>query len=78
MYGALYVVDDMDQYQADPEAYLADHPLPIADELLKFNRPRKEWKLEDLRSPSSNRRRVAHSLTPDNYFKSPIAWPATS
>jgi putative heme-binding domain-containing protein len=48
MYGALYVVEDLDQYAADPEAYLAAHPLPIADEILKFNRPRTEWKFEDL------------------------------
>ncbi len=48
MYGALYVVSDLDEYQADPEAYLAKHPLSIADELLKFNRPRKEWKYEEL------------------------------
>ncbi len=48
MYGALYVVDDLDSYLADPESYLASHPLPIADELLKFTRPRKEWKIEDL------------------------------
>ena len=48
MYGALYVVEDLDEYLADPEAYLAKHPLPIADELLKFNRPRKEWKFEEL------------------------------
>jgi putative heme-binding domain-containing protein len=48
MYGALYVVEDLDQYLVDPEGYLARHPLPIADELLKFNRPRKEWKFEEL------------------------------
>jgi putative heme-binding domain-containing protein len=48
MYGALYVVADLDDYQADPEGYLARHPLPIADELLKFNRPRKEWVFADL------------------------------
>src|SRR5262249_33555856 len=48
MYGALYVVEDLDEYLADAEAYLAAHPLPIRDELLKFNRPRKEWKLEEL------------------------------
>jgi putative heme-binding domain-containing protein len=48
MYGALYVVENLEDYLADPEAYLAAHPLPIADELLKFNRPRKEWKLEEL------------------------------
>ena len=50
MFGALYVVEDLDEYLADPESYLAKHPLPIADELIKFNRPRKEWKLEDLAS----------------------------
>jgi putative heme-binding domain-containing protein len=35
---------------ADAEGYLAKHPLPIADELLKFVRPRKEWKFEELAS----------------------------
>jgi putative heme-binding domain-containing protein len=50
MFGALYVVEDLDEYLADAEGYLAAHPLPIRDELLKFNRPRKEWKLEDLAS----------------------------
>jgi putative heme-binding domain-containing protein len=48
MYGSLYVVEDLDQYQAGPEAYLAKNPLPVVDELLKFNRPRKEWKYDDL------------------------------
>jgi putative heme-binding domain-containing protein len=48
MYGALYVVADLDQYLADAEGYLAKNPLPLADELLKFNRPRKEWKYEEL------------------------------
>jgi putative heme-binding domain-containing protein len=50
MYGSLYVVEDLDEYLADPEGYLARHPLPVADELLKFTRPRKEWKFEDLAS----------------------------
>jgi putative heme-binding domain-containing protein len=50
MYGAMYVVDDLDDYLAGPEAYLAKHPLPIADELLKFVRPRTEWKFDDLAS----------------------------
>jgi putative heme-binding domain-containing protein len=50
MYGAMYVVEDLDDYLADPEGYLASHVLPIDDELLKTNRPRKEWKLEDLAS----------------------------
>lgn len=48
MYGALYVVADLEQYQADPEAYLADHPLEIKDELLKRNTRGQEWKFEDL------------------------------
>jgi putative heme-binding domain-containing protein len=48
MYGSLYVVEDLDEYLADPEGYLASHPLPIADDLLKVNRPRKEWKVADL------------------------------
>src|SRR5690606_38686875 len=48
MYGALYVVEDLDAYLADPEAYLAAHPLPILDDLLKDRRPRTEWKFEDL------------------------------
>src|SRR6202043_2623934 len=48
MYGAMYVVTDLDGYLADAEGYLAKHPLPARDELLKFIRPRKEWKFEDL------------------------------
>jgi putative heme-binding domain-containing protein len=48
MHGALYVVEDLDDYLADPEGYLVRRPLPIADELLKFNRPRKEWTLTEL------------------------------
>jgi putative heme-binding domain-containing protein len=48
MYGAMYVVTDLDQYLAEPESYLAKHPLPAVDELLKLNRPRKEWKVEEL------------------------------
>ncbi|MHB1422711.1 MAG: PVC-type heme-binding CxxCH protein [Gemmataceae bacterium] len=50
MYGALYVVADLDEYLADAEGYLAKHPLPVADEMLKFVRPRKEWKFEELAS----------------------------
>src|SRR6476659_1617442 len=50
MYGALYVVEDLDEYAADPEAYLSKHPLPVMDELLKDRRPRTEWKFEELAS----------------------------
>jgi putative heme-binding domain-containing protein len=48
MHGAMYVVADLDEYLVDPEAYLAKNPLPIADELLKYNRPRTDWKLAEL------------------------------
>jgi putative heme-binding domain-containing protein len=50
MYGALYVVENLDDYLADPDAYLAKQALPIKDDLLKDRRPRTEWKVEDLAS----------------------------
>ena len=50
MYGALYVVADLDEYEANPEAYLAASPLPIKDALLKDRRPRTEWKYDELAS----------------------------
>lgn len=48
MYGALYVVEDLDEYLASPEGYLAAHEIPIQDELLKSTRPRTEWTFDDL------------------------------
>jgi putative heme-binding domain-containing protein len=48
MYGAILVVEDLDEYLADPAAYLAKNPLPIADEMLKVTRTRTEWKYDDL------------------------------
>jgi len=48
MYGALYVVENRQEYLADADAYLKVHPLEIKDELLKFARPRKEWSLAEL------------------------------
>ncbi len=54
MYGALYVVENLDDYQAGPEAYLAKNPLPLLDGLLKFNRPRTEWKFDELRPLAEN------------------------
>jgi len=48
MYGALYVVGDLDAYEAAPEAYLAASKIAPVDPLLKDRRPRTEWKLEDL------------------------------
>jgi len=50
MYAALYVVDNLEEYLANPEAYLAKTPLPAKDALLKDRRPRTEWKLDDLAS----------------------------
>jgi putative heme-binding domain-containing protein len=48
MFGALYVVDDLEAYLADPARYLAAHPLEIKDALLEDRRPRTEWTLADL------------------------------
>ena len=48
MHGALYVVEDLEAYQANPEAYLAKANIPVKDPLLKDRRPRTEWKFEDL------------------------------
>jgi putative heme-binding domain-containing protein len=48
MFGALYVVANLDEYQADPEAYLAKNPLPLKDELLASIGRNTEWKFEDL------------------------------
>src|SRR5262249_50995295 len=48
MHGALYVIADLDEYLANPDAYLAKYPLTIKDPLLADRRPRTEWKYEDL------------------------------
>jgi putative heme-binding domain-containing protein len=48
MYGALYVVEDLDAYQAAPDDYLAANKIAPSDPLLATNRPRTEWKLADL------------------------------
>jgi putative heme-binding domain-containing protein len=50
MYGAVYVVDDLEAYRASPESYLAAHAPAIADGLLKSTRPRREWTFDDLAS----------------------------
>jgi len=47
MFGALYVVADLDEYLANPDGYLATAKLQPVDALLKNNRPRTEWKFED-------------------------------
>lgn len=48
MYGALYVVEDLEAYQRNAEAYLAKNPLPVKDELLKLVGRNTEWKYDDL------------------------------
>lgn len=48
MYGALYVVSDLEAYQADAVAYLNDNPLEIKDELLSFNTRDRDWTYEEL------------------------------
>src|SRR5206468_1919003 len=54
MFGALYVVEDLEGYLAGPEAYLQAHPVPVDDPLLKLRRGRTEWKLEDLAPSLAN------------------------
>ena len=48
MYGSLIVVHDLDEFDAQGEAYLAAHEISPQDELLKTVRPSREWKMEDL------------------------------
>jgi len=48
MFGALHVVEDLDAYLADPEAYLAANPLPLKDEMLKLTARNTEWTYADL------------------------------
>ncbi|MGD9647317.1 MAG: PVC-type heme-binding CxxCH protein [Pirellulales bacterium] len=48
MFGSLYVVENLDDYLAAPEQYVAEHHLAARDELLKYNRPRTEWSVADL------------------------------
>ncbi len=48
MYGALYVVGDLDAYEDDPPAYMARYPLPLRDELLEYSGRDVEWELDDL------------------------------
>ena len=51
MYGALYVVPNLDEYEASPEAYLTAKNIAPVDPLLKDRRPRTEWTLSDLAQP---------------------------
>lgn len=48
MYGALYVVEDVREYQANPAEYVASQKLPVKDDLLKLIGKSREWKVEEL------------------------------
>ena len=48
MYGALYVVDSLELYEATPSSYLVSFSLNVQDELLKFNRPLRKWTFKEL------------------------------
>jgi putative heme-binding domain-containing protein len=48
MFGALYVVADTEAFSADPQAYLAEHPMEIRDDMLRFVSRNTEWKFDDL------------------------------
>ena len=48
MYGALYVVQDLRAWEADPAGYLASAGLKIQDDLLKYLGRNTEWQLSDL------------------------------
>jgi putative heme-binding domain-containing protein len=48
MFGALVVVDDVDEYLADGDSYLNKHRIAALDPLLKTIRTRTEWRFDDL------------------------------
>ncbi len=48
MFGSMIVVENVEQYQADPTTYMAAHSIEVKDEFLKFNRPLKNWTLAEL------------------------------
>jgi putative heme-binding domain-containing protein len=48
MYGALYVVEDLEAYQSNPDAYLAAARLPVLDEQLESLGRNREWTFEEL------------------------------
>ncbi len=48
MFGAMYVVEDVQAYEADPAGYLAANNLETKDEMLSYLVRNTEWKLTDL------------------------------
>ena len=69
MFGALYVVADLEQYQANPEQYFAANPLPFKDELLKYTSRNTEWKFEDLNGTVAEMMHGRSFETAKNLFK---------
>jgi putative heme-binding domain-containing protein len=53
MFGALYVVEDLQLYRADPAGYLAAHPMPFHDPLLELTTRGRKWKFDELISSVS-------------------------
>ena len=48
MFGALYVVDNLDEYMANPASYLEKANLPVLDDLLKRNTRSHAWTYDEL------------------------------
>ena len=69
MFGALYVVANLEEYQADSERYLAANPLPLKDELLKFTSRNTEWKFDDLNGAVAGMMHGRSFDTAKNLFK---------
>lgn len=69
MYGALYVVADLQAYLANPEAYLKKHDLPIRDPLLKYSTRGKEWEFEDLAASLKNLQKGRNFKVGQHVFK---------
>ncbi len=49
MYGALYVVADLQAYESDSAAYAAANKLEMKDDLLKYLGRNTDWQLDDLK-----------------------------
>ena len=76
MYGALYVVDDLEQFLATPETYLVAHPLPIADPLLNSTRPPRNGRLRIWPPRLRCLTRADRMATENNFSRLPLVYPA--
>jgi putative heme-binding domain-containing protein len=48
MYGALYVVKSFEEYQINPQKYLAENPVEIRDNMLNMVNRNRDWKYDEL------------------------------